>query len=378
MNSKKTILIVANHTDSVLKFRTELIERLHIDGHRVVVACPDLNDTAAQHLAKVGAEVYRFEMKRTGMDPIADLLTFLELRRLCLTVSPDVLITYTIKPTIWGTLAAKCAGIGHVVAIITGLGFTFTNGRGVRREVGRRVATFLYRYALRFASVIMFLNPDDMLVFKEGGLLPPEVGVHVINGEGVNINHYSKAPLSGEPAFIMIARLLGDKGVREFGEAAEMLKARYPSVSIQLVGYLDESPDCVTAAELNSILAAGVELVGRLEDVRPAIADSSVFVLPSYREGTPRSTLEAMSMGRAVVTTDAPGCRETVVHGVNGYLVPPRDAVALAAAMEKFILDPSLAGRMGVESRRIVEERYDVNLVNAEIMRHAGLLDPVN
>ena len=171
----------------------------------------------------------------------------------------------------------------------------------------------------------------------------------------------------------MIARLLGDKGIREFGAAARSLKARYPDTPIRLVGYLDQSPDSIRQAELDEIVASGVEFIGRLGDVRPAIAESSVYVLPSYREGTPRSTLEAMAMGRAVVTTDAPGCRETVVEGVNGFLVPPRDAVALAAAMEKFILDPGLAARMGAESRRIAEEKYDVNLVNAEIMRHAGL-----
>jgi len=171
----------------------------------------------------------------------------------------------------------------------------------------------------------------------------------------------------------MIARLLRDKGIREFAVAASRLRREHPEIPVALAGYLDPSPDSLTQRELDELVATGIHFHGKLEDVRPAIAESSVYVLPSYREGTPRSVLEAMAMGRAIVTTDTAGCRETVTDGVNGFLVPVRDADALYSAMKRFVADPALAARMGAQSRRIAEERYDAREVSAEILRLIGL-----
>jgi glycosyltransferase involved in cell wall biosynthesis len=171
----------------------------------------------------------------------------------------------------------------------------------------------------------------------------------------------------------MISRLLGDKGLREYGEAARRLKARHPEARFALVGYFDNSPDAISREELAAIEAGGVEYLGRMEDVRGAIAECNVYVLPSYREGTPRSVLEAMAMGRAIVTTDAPGCRQTVDEGRNGFLAAPRDPDSLEAAMGRFIADPGLIAPMGGESRRIAEARFDVDRVNAQILDAAGL-----
>lgn len=308
------------------------------------------------------------------MNLFREAASFRSLRALCRELRPDVIIPYTIKPVVWGTLAARAAGVKRVVPMITGVGYAFTGGREPKRLLARAVSTLLYRLALGRADIVLFQNPDDMALFRKLRLQPKHVPSAVINGSGIDTAEFTPASLPGKLSFLMIARLLGDKGIREFGEAARILKSKHPEAAIRLVGYVDQSPDSITQAELDEIIASGVEFVGRLEDVRPAIAQASVYVLPSYREGTPRSTLEAMAMGRAVITTDAPGCRETVVEGVNGFLVPPRDAVALAKAMEKFIADPGLASRMGSESRRIAEEKYDVRLVNAEIMRHAGIL----
>ena len=184
---------------------------------------------------------------------------------------------------------------------------------------------------------------------------------------------FEPKPVPEEVSFLMIARFLRDKGIREFGAAAARLKAEFPKVRIALAGWLDESPDSISREELDSILASGVEDLGKLTDVRPAIAASSVYVLPSYREGTPRTVLEAMAIGRAVVTTDAPGCRGTVVEGENGFLVPVGDADALYAAMRKFLEAPGLARTMGEASLRLVREKYDVNKVNATILERTGL-----
>lgn len=175
-------------------------------------------------------------------------------------------------------------------------------------------------------------------------------------------------------SFLLIARLLGDKGVREYAEAARIIKAKHPKVEFHLVGWIDENPAAIAQAELDTWVAEKVvNYWGKLSDVRPAIAASSVYVLPSYREGTPRTVLEAMAMGRAIITTDAPGCRETVIHGQNGYLVPVKSVEELVQAMQTFINDPQLMVRMGQRSREIALEKYDVHQVNAHMMSEMGV-----
>lgn len=366
-------MVVAGYPPSLLNFRKHLLVALR-EKSLVMAVAPNISADIEVGLRALGVIPIDIPMDRSSLNPIGDLKTFFALRRIFLKLRPNVVIPYTAKAVVWSVLAARSAGVKRVVPMVTGLGYAFTAGGGFRRAFSRRVASILYRLALGRSDFVLFQNPDDMMLFRRLELLPTGIPSAVVNGSGVDILSFTPASLPESPSFLMIARLLGDKGVREFGEAARSIIKRHPSAAIRLVGYMDQSPDSITQAELDEIVASGVEFVGRLEDVRPAIAQASVYVLPSYREGTPRSTLEAMAMGRAVITTDAPGCRETVIEGVNGYLVPPRDAVALAAAMEKFIAEPGLAARMGAESRRIAEEKYDVRLVNAEIMRHAGLL----
>src|SRR6185369_10911720 len=197
----------------------------------------------------------------------------------------------------------------------------------------------------------------------------------VVNGSGIDVDSFAVAPLPpGPQRFLLIARLLGDKGVREYAQAARRVRSLHPAVRFVLVGWIDENPDAIRQSELDVWVADGtVEYLGRLSDVRDAIAACTVYVLPSYREGTPRTVLEAMAMGRAVITTDAPGCRETVIDGQNGFLVPVKSVVALAEAMLKFIDDPSLAPQMGAHSRQVAEEKYDVHKVNALMLNKMGI-----
>ena len=221
---------------------------------------------------------------------------------------------------------------------------------------------------------MFFQNPDDEALFREFQLLPETVPSTVVNGSGVDVAEYSVAPLPDKPCFLLIARLLGDKGVREYAQAAQLVKAVYPEAVFRLVGWIDDNPDAITQRELDQWVGSGLlEFLGRLDDVRPAISDCSVYVLPSYREGTPRTVLEAMAMGRAVITTDAPGCRETVVDGDNGFLVPVKDVNALADAMIKMVATSGLAASMGERSRRIAEEKYDVHKVNAAMLEGMGI-----
>jgi len=257
--------------------------------------------------------------------------------------------------------------------VITGLGYAFTEGREPKRLVSRAAASLLYRLALNRSDAIIFLNRDDERLFRDLRLVPVGKGTHLLNGEGLDIDHFSPSPLPDRPAFLMISRLLKDKGIREFAEAAKRLKASHPEVPVTLLGSFYPSPDSLRKDELEQLIECGIDYKGQVADVRPAIADCSVLVLPSYREGTPRPVLEAMAMGRAIVTTDAPGCRETVRDGENGFLVPPRDADSLYAAMLRFVDEPGLAARMGRASRRLAEAKYEVRQVNEKLLRYAGL-----
>jgi glycosyltransferase involved in cell wall biosynthesis len=371
------IVLIASFAESLINFRGPLLKALVEAGHNVHSAAPGLvpGSEIGDRLTKLGVSIIDIPLSRTGLNPVTDLRLGLRLWQLFRKDKYDVVIGYTIKPVIWGMLAGKAASVPHRVAIITGLGYAFAEeAKGVRRLV-RSIAIKLYRLALRQANLIFFQNPDDQADFAALGILPPNTETAIVNGSGVDLDFFALKPVPrGSLRFLLIARLLGDKGIREFAEAAKALKAEKASVEFHLVGPIDSNPDSLPESLVNHWHDTDVLCWhGGLSDVRPAISSSHVFVLPSYREGTPRTVLEAMSMGRPIITTDTPGCRETVVDGVNGFLVPVRNAEALAGAMRKFIDSPDLISRMGAQSRRIAEEKYDVRKVNIQMMEAMGL-----
>jgi glycosyltransferase involved in cell wall biosynthesis len=373
------ILLVASLADSLVNFRGSLIRALQASGQDVHVAAPDLplHSPVRLQLQGMGVTVHQVPMLRTGTNPLVDLRTAWALWRLMSMIKPARVLAYTIKPVIYGTLAAWLAGVPQRFALITGLGYAFQSG-GHRSSLQTLVQN-LYGLALARAERVFFQNPDDLALFRECGILKSHTPICVVNGSGVDLARFVVQPLpdgfaQGAVRFLYIGRLLGDKGVREYVEAARVLKRRHPQVHCMLVGWIDSNPNAINQAELDGWVADGyIEFLGRLNDVRPAIASCSVYVLPSYREGTPRTVLEAMAMGRAVVTTDAPGCRETVLHGENGFLVPIQDPEALAEAMRRFIEEPELQQSMGARSRQIAERKYDVHKVNAVMLAGMGL-----
>ena len=291
-------------------------------------------------------------------------------------IKPISVLSYNIKSVIYGSLAAKLARVSYCYALITGLGFAFTGKPKAKRALAQKAARTLYRMALKRTDCVFFQNPDDQLLFTTLNILPQGACFEIVNGSGVDLTYFEVTPIPVRPVvFLLIARLLGDKGVREYVSAAAEVKKRYPETIFRIVGYLDENPDCISVDEVTEWGSEGViQYLGILEDVRPAISDSSVYVLPSYREGMPRTVLEAMSMGRPIITTNAPGCRETVVEGVNGFLVPVKAVAELAAAMEKFVLEPQLINLMGARSRKFAEEKFDVNKVNAKMLAGMGVI----
>ena len=369
------VLVLASHAPSLVNFRGPLIAEMVRRGWRVTAAAPDFDDSTRAGVTALGARPVEVPMARTGMNPLSDLAYRDSLIALFRKEQPDVLLAYTIKPVIWGLLAARAGGVPRAVALITGLGYAFTDGTGggAKRLLAGVVASALYRLALGRADRVLFQNPDDRDLFLGRGLVRDRGQITVVDGSGVDLSHYTPAPLPEAPVFLMIGRLLGAKGVREYAAAAVALKQRHPDWSFRLVGFLDEGPDGVTAAELAQWQAGGVEFLGEQEDVRPALRGASVYVLPSWREGTPRSVLEAMATGRPVITTDAPGCRETVTDGHNGLLVPVRDAEALTLAMERLGRDAALRERYGAASLAVAKEKYAVDKVNDALLGHLGL-----
>ncbi|HEX8365549.1 MAG TPA: glycosyltransferase family 4 protein [Allosphingosinicella sp.] len=367
------VVLLGSYAPSLINFRGPLIAAMVARGHEVHAVAPDIDADLAAEVRALGAEPVDVPLARTSMDPLGARVTRRALTGLFRRIRPDVVIAYTIKPTVIGAAAARAAGVPRFIPLVTGLGYAFLGGLHPKRLLVRAAAIWMYRRAFRRSWFAIFQNEDDRRDFRRLGILARSLPTGLVAGSGVDTDHYAERPLPQGISFLMISRFLRDKGVREYGEAAMRLKREHPEVNVRLAGWLDESPDAVSQAEIDAMRAGGVECLGKLDDVRPALQACSVYVLPSYREGTPRSVLEAMATGRAIVTTDAPGCRETVVEGENGFLVPPKDSDALFEAMRRFVERPELAAEMGKASRRIAEDKFDVHRVNEALMRYAGL-----
>lgn len=367
------VLILASFPDSLICFRRELLVAMVKAGHDVFACAPAASAEVREQVEELGVRYLDVPLDRTGTSLFGDFRYLAAVIRRCRDIQPDLIFSYTIKPVIYGSIAAYIARVPFISSMITGLGYVFS-GETLKQRVLRRIVLSLYRTALRMNRAAFFQNPDDIELFRSSGLLPRGQEPVLINGSGIDLIHFAPRPFPNGTAFLLIARLLREKGVREYVEAARVLKAKYPEVQFRLAGWIDDNPSAIGQQELEGWVREGtIEYLGLLKDIRPAMASASVYVLPSYREGTPRTVLEALAMGRPVVTTDAPGCRETVEYGENGFLVPVKDVSALAAALDRFILDPELAPSMGKASRRIAEEKYDVHDVNRVILRNLGL-----
>ncbi len=364
-------LLVASFPESLVKFRGSLIQAIQRTGLQVHVAAPDLGfeSTIRAQLEDMGVRVHEISLNRTSMNPWSDIKTLLGLWRLLSKIKPTYVLSYTIKPVIYTSVVARFLGISSCNVLITGLGYVFQKEVGFKRSILSVVVKKMYSLCLKKVDIIFFQNPDDEFTFQEAKIIGGGTTSIVVNGSGVDIDEYPMTPLPEQPSFLLIARLIGSKGVREYAEAARQVRSNYPNIKFDLVGWIDENPDSIKEEELLSWISEGViDYRGRLDDVRVAIKDCSVYVLPSYSEGTPRTVLEAMAMGRAVLTTEAPGCRETVNDGVNGLLVPVKNVSSLAAAMEYLIENPSRVIEMGTNSRKIAVNKFDVHKVNQQML----------
>jgi glycosyltransferase involved in cell wall biosynthesis len=330
------------------------VRALQSAGYDVAVIAPQ-DPAADARMRDLGVKRIPIDIDRMGLNPLADFRLMLKYRSLLKQLRPAAYLSYTIKPNIYGSFAAASLGI-PAFPNVSGLGTAFIQGGALQTLV-----TQLYRIGFAHAPVVFFQNGEDRKLFVDRGIVKAD-RAQVLPGSGVDLQHFVPAPLPPGPAiFLFIGRLLRDKGVLEFVEAARALRGEYPEIRFQLLGGLDEGNRTGSReAELESWIAEGcIEHLGTTDDVRPFIAAATSVVLPSYREGLPRSLLEAGAMGRPLIATDVPGCRDVVEDGVNGYLCNVRDATSLAAAMRRLLeLRPEQQLAMGEAARRGVEQRF--------------------
>jgi glycosyltransferase, family 1 len=370
----KKIILLNNTAQNILGFRKHLVQFLLAHNYQVYAMATDFTAQTKEEVASLGAIPIDYMFARGGLNPFADLKNMKQLEGIFKRIQPDILLTSFSKPVIFGTLAAKRAKVPKIIAMLEGLGYTFTeqpDGQSLKAKIIKQIQVFLYKIALPKADTMIFLNPDDPKDLLDRYHI--EVKKREILGAiGLDLNEYKFTNAPTKPiSFVFIGRLLREKGIFEFLKAAEQVKKKYPVVVFKVIGSFDsENPGALKQGELQYYIESNIiEYPGFVTNIKDWIRESSVFVLPSYREGVPRSTQEAMAMGRAVITTDVPGCRETVVEGKNGFLIPKWDVTALAKAMEYFIENPEEINRMGEESHKIASEKFDGEKVNQKLLK---------
>ena len=359
------ILILGTVPNDLLNFRSELIKDILKKGNEVIASSSELDPDSASHMKELGITYESIYLNRHSLSLRGDIKTLADLLKLFKKQNPKLVLAHGIKLVIWGGISARIRKIPFF-ALITGLGFAF-QGTTFRRKLLTRLVSFLYRIALKNSEAVIFQNEDNRKIFIDNSIVSPSK-THIVNGSGVDINKYYFTHIpESNLSFLLVSRLLGEKGLREYAEAAKIVKEKFPEVEFKIVGTQDKSLDAISIEEVNS-WSEYVDYEGPTNDVRPYIKKCHVYVLPSYHEGLPRSSLEAMSMGRPILTTNAPGCKETVDENINGFLVPIGSSKELANKMIWFVKNRDEIRSMGEQSRKIVEKRFDVRKVNQEML----------
>ena len=356
------IILSANTSWYLWNFRGNLIRKLLVDGHDVTVVSP--KDNSSSKLKDLGCRVIDLPISGHGRNIVQEVLICIKYLRIFLRHAPNVFLGFTVKPVIYGGIAARLCRIRSVLTI-TGLGTIF-----IRETKATRLIEFLYKFSLHRASIVFFQNNDDLSMFVNRGLVSSNNST-LVPGSGVDLTHFAYTPKYNQVnaeiiTFLMVARLIRDKGICEYAECARIIQGKYPRARFILAGSYDlNNPTSISPSMISTWEKNGpVEYLGNIENIVPVIQNTDCVVLPSYREGMPRTLLEASAIGRPVITTDVPGCREVVDEGVNGFKCRSRDTEDLARRIEQFINLPRIVHReMGRQGRQKMERQFDEKIV---------------
>ncbi|MBJ7882705.1 glycosyltransferase family 4 protein [Gelidibacter salicanalis] len=371
--NKKRILVVGSTATSLINFRGDFIQSLTDNGYEVFTAAGYADEETLSKLTEdYGVTALTYRIQRTGVNPFMDLQTISDLKKIIAEHQIQLVFPYTVKPVIYSTIAANSLNV-PVISLITGLGFTFT-GLSAKARALQHLNEFLYKRTIRKNKTVVFQNADDRDLFFERNILRDKSKAKIVSGSGVNLERFKfkdNGQARNPVRFLLTARLIKEKGIGLYIEAAKTLKTKYPSAEFHVIGPAQMSPSAIKLEELISLNEQGILIWhGHQYNIVENLTKVDVFVLPSYyREGVPRSILEALSVGLPIITTDSPGCRETVIPNKNGFLIPPQSLKELVDAMEFFILNPERIEEMGNNSRAYAEERFDVHIINRNLLK---------
>lgn len=361
------IMIISSDTKSLIDFRMDLMIKIRDKGHEIIAVAPEKK--FIEDFNKNGINFIQIKFDRVSTSILDDINFYFKIKSLIRSEKPDMVFSYALKPVIYGSLAAKRCGVKKIYSLLPGLGHAFNKDIiNLKDKSINRIVKILLKKSLKYNTRVIVQNPDDKQELLNEKIID-EARIVRVNSSGVNMEKFKVTKYPEKITFIMVSRLLKNKGVLEYIEAARQIKNENSNVRFLLLGPIDSNPLSLKRDELNNLIEDGcIEYLGEVNDVREYIGQSSVFILPSYyREGVPRSIQEAMSMGRAIITTDWIGCRETVIDGYNGYLVKVRDVKDLKKSIKKFINSPELIQKMGKNSIKYCKEKFEKDIVNEQM-----------
>lgn len=373
------VVLIGSLASGILGFRRDLIKHLVDHGHNVFAFASDYDEVSRDRVSSLGAVPVDYILSRTGMNPLRDLRTVFSLYKSLSEIQPDVVYSFFMKPVIYGSVAAKLTGVPNICSMIEGLGYSYTPERpgqrkGLRKRIARSVLNRLLSIAFKVSDRVLLLNEDDLSDLQKLCQLDP-LKASVVGPIGLNLEDYPYREFEydgGPLRFVFVGRLLSEKGIREYLEAARLCRSNGVNAEFIVLGAVDpDNPESISSEELKSyIVDSSIIYPGFVDDVESWVASAHVFVLPSYyREGVPRSTQEAMAIGRAVLTTDLPGCKDTLEPGRNGLFVEPWNSLDLAEKMVWCVDNIEAVERFSLRSSEIAKERFDVRVINRELTK---------
>lgn len=369
----KKILVIANDTQTIIWFRKDMILGMIKKKCNVTIIAPD--DEHREEIEKMGVKLVKINYSRTGTNPLKDIELFRKYKKIIKEEKPDKIFAYNLKPVIYGILAAnnKVTKKSDCYAMIPGAGYIFSTD-SVKARIIKYVIRRLYKKALGRAKVVFFQNRDDRNQFIKEKMVGRQKSI-VVNGSGINLNQFAYKKMPDKVSFLFAARLLKTKGIIEYCKAAELVKKECKDIEFNIVGGVDDNPTCINKDELNYYIKNKiVNYYGKVDNMADYYENNAVMVLPSYhREGVPHAVLEAMSVGRIIITTNEIGCKETVKDGINGFMIDSKNSEMLAEKMKYVINHYEECKNMGLESRKYAEEKFDVKKVNNIIYRKMGI-----